>query len=413
MQDVLHRLTGFISTGFFTEPEGISMEINSNNVDIVLLRKKRKRRRRLAKLLAFAVFAGLVITLVVKRDSWIPRLEGIGGKFHSVRSSGELAGGNFPLSISGGIDYQTAKLDDSLVILSDAYLYIYDTNGKLYEERQHAYSNAILSTAGKKAVVYESGGNRFRVETRSKTLYTQKLDDNIIFARISEDGYAAVITDSDTYMCRIIVYDESGKEVYSRECIERVTDLNFTSDSKGCYLVTADAVDGNICSKIISLSFDSTDDNWTAEPIDTMGLKVYSTDNDVFVIGDTKCAYYDTGGSLKSEYSYPARLVDWDFSDGKAVMLFENEKKRHSYLVTFNGGNEPVVTEFSNNSAKCVRIIKDYICVLGRDGITQYDFGGGGEINISSEGSYEKIIYIDKYLFLLGYDRIDRIDYKC
>ena len=98
------------------------MEINSNNVDIVLLRKKRKRRRRLAKLLAFAVFAGLVITLVVKRDSWIPRLEGIGGKFHSVRSSGELAGGNFPLSISGGIDYQTAKLDDSLVILSDAYL---------------------------------------------------------------------------------------------------------------------------------------------------------------------------------------------------------------------------------------------------------------------------------------------------
>ena len=68
--------------------------------------------------------------------------------------------------------------------------------------------------------------------------------------------------------------------------------------------------------------------------------------------------------------------------------------------------------EFNDNSAKCIRIIDEHICVLGKDGIMQYNFSGGGDKKISSEGSYEKMISIDDYIFLLGYDRIDRIDYK-
>lgn len=409
-----HRRMDFISTGYFTELKGTSMDINSKDIDIGLLRRRKKRRRQLVKFFAVMLLAGVVITLYAKRDSWIPKLEGIGGKFQSVKSNqGELAEGNFPLSISGGIDYQTAELNGHLAIMSDAYLYIYTDNGDLYEERQHAYSNAMLQTAGKKALVYESGGNRFRVENRSSVLYSKKLEDNIIFARISEDGRAAVITDSDTYLCRIIVYDESGKEIYSRDCVERVIDFAFSEDSKGCVLATVDAVEGNICSKIVSVSFDSKKDNWSSDQIDTMCLRLYQTDDDIFVLGDTKCAYYDNKGKLKTEYAYPAKLADWDYSGGKTAMLFENETKRHSYVTTIDSEKkEPNVMEFNDNSAKCIRIIDEHICVLGKDGIMQYNFSGGGEKKISSEGSYEKMISIDDYIFLLGYDRIDRIDYK-
>lgn len=50
--------------------------------------------------------------------------------------------------------------------------------------------------------------------------------------------------------------------------------------------------------------------------------------------------------------------------------------------------------------------------ILSKEGIIKYDFNGGGEKNISSESAYEKFILIDNYIFLLGYDRIDRIEYK-
>lgn len=387
--------------------------VYTRDIDIKNLRRRKKRRRQIAKFSAFMLLTGIVLTLYIKRSSWIPELEGIGSRFQSVRSSsGKLADGNFPLNISGGIDYQTKELNGYLAILSDAYLYIYNDKGDLCEERQHAYSNAMLQTAGKKALIYESGGSNFRVENRSKLLYTKKMENNIIFARISDKGRVAVITDSDTYICKMTVYDESGNEIYSRNCVERVTDMAFSDDSESCVLATADVIDAKICSKLVSLSFKSKEDNWSSEYINTMCIKLYMTGNDIFLLGDSKCAYYNNKGFLTSEYSYPAGLKDWDYSDGKAAVLFENVTKRHSYMASFDSvKNEPDVKEFKDNGAKCIKLIEKHICVMGKDGIVQYDLSGGSRKEISSEGSYEKMIYINDYIFLLGYDRIDRIDY--
>lgn len=390
------------------------MEKNIKDVDIVILRRRRKRRRQMAKFIAFILLASIIFGLYVKRDVWFPKLEGIGSRFQSVKSSGgELSGENFPLNISGGIDYQVGNLNGYLAILSDAYIYIYTEDGELYEERQHAYANAMLQTSGKKALIYESGGNKFRIDNKRKNLYTKKMEQNIIFARISENGNVAVITTSDTYICKLTIFDDSGEEIYSRNCVERVIDLTFNEDGTGCILATSDAADGEIISKIISVSFDSKKDKWTSDALNTMCLKTYYDRNGILVLGDTKCAYYSNNGELLTSYDYPSSLVDWDYRDGKIAMLFENEIKRQNYFTTIDSEKrEPNQNEFSNSSANCIRISGGQVLILSKEGIIKYDFNGGGEKNISSESAYEKFILIDNYIFLLGYDRIDRIEYK-
>lgn len=390
------------------------MEKNIKDVDIVILRRRRKRRRQMAKFIAFILLASIIFGLYVKRDVWFPKLEGIGSRFQSVKSSGgELSGENFPLNISGGIDYQVGNLNGYLAILSDAYIYIYTEDGELYEERQHAYANAMLQTSGKKALIYESGGNKFRIDNKRKNLYTKKMEQNIIFARISENGNVAVITTSDTYICKLTVFDDSGEEIYSRNCVERVIDLTFNEDGTGCILATSDAADGEIISKIISVSFDSKKDKWTSDALNTMCLKTYYDRNGILVLGDTKCAYYSNKGELLTSYDYPSSLIDWDYRDGKIAMLFENEIKRQIYFTTIDSEKrEPNQNEFSNSSANCIRISGGQVLILSKEGIIKYDFNGGGEKNISSESAYEKFILIDNYIFLLGYDRIDRIEYK-
>ena len=390
------------------------MEKNIKDVDIVILRRRRKRRRQMAKFIAFILLASIIFGLYVKRDVWFPKLEGIGSRFQSVKSSGgELSGENFPLNISGGIDYQVGNLNGYLAILSDAYIYIYTEDGELYEERQHAYANAMLQTSGKKALIYESGGNKFRIDNKRKNLYTKKMEQNIIFARISENGNVAVITTSDTYICKLTVFDDSGEEIYSRNCVERVIDLTFNEDGTGCILATSDAADGEIISKIISVSFDSKKDKWTSDALNTMCLKTYYDRNGILVLGDTKCAYYSNKGELLTSYDYPSSLIDWDYRDGKIAMLFENEIKRQNYFTTIDSEKrEPNQNEFSNSSANCIRISGGQVLILSKEGIIKYDFNGGGEKNIRSESAYEKFILIDNYIFLLGYDRIDRIEYK-
>ena len=380
------------------------MEKNIKDVDIVILRRRRKRRRQMAKFIAFILLASIIFGLYVKRDVWFPKLEGIGSRFQSVKSSGgELSGENFPLNISGGIDYQVGNLNGYLAILSDAYIYIYTEDGELYEERQHAYANAMLQTSGKKALIYESGGNKFRIDNKRKNLYTKKMEQNIIFARISENGNVAVITTSDTYICKLTVFDDSGEEIYSRNCVERVIDLTFNEDGTGCILATSDAADGEIISKIISVSFDSKKDKWTSDALNTMCLKTYYDRNGILVLGDTKCAYYSNKGELLTSYDYPSSLIDWDYRDGKIAMLFENEIKRQNYFTTIDSEKrEPNQNEFSNSSANCIRISGGQVLILSKEGIIKYDFNGGGEKNISSESAYEKFILIDNYIFLLG-----------
>lgn len=383
------------------------------DIDIVLLRKRKKRRRQLTKFVILVVIAALGITAYVKIDDWYPALEGIGSQFQSVKSNKtEGTDDEFNIGISGGIEYQIKELSGYLAILSDAYLYIYDTDGELYEERQHAYANAMIQSANKKVLIYESGGNRFRVDSKRKNIYTKKLDNTIIFARISENGNTAVITNSENYVCRLIVFDETGEEIYNRNCVERVIDLEFNENGSGCVLATNNAENGELITNLISVSFDSEEDKWTSEPFNVLCLKTFYDANGIFLIGDKKCAYYNNDGKQEMVYEYPADLVDWDYGPDGAALLFENETKRQSYFITINSATKEKNEKMLNTSgSKAIGFLDKNVLVMNKDGINRYGFKGTEEKNICSESSYDDFIIIDDYIFLMGYDRIDRIEY--
>jgi len=389
------------------------MNIDRKDVDIVRLRRKRKRRRQLTKFTIFAMIITLLITAYVKSDEWFPALEGIGSKFQSVTNNDDgTSDGEFRLSISGGIDYQVGNLNDYLAILSDAYLYIYEQDGELYDERQHAYANAMLQTAEKKVLIYESGGYNFRVDSRRKNLYSQKLDETILFARISENGNTAVVTNSENYVCRLIVFDESGDEIYSRNCVERVVDLAFNEDGTGCILSTSNAKDGQLVTNLISVSFDSKEDKWTSENFNGLCLKTYYDENGIFIIGDNRCAYYNKDGVQQVAYDYPSQLVSWDYNEYGAALLFENETKRRSYVTTISAAKKEVTEkEYQVAGCKCIQLVENNVLVMNKNGITRYGFKGTNEKVLTELNSYDSFIVIEDYIFLLGYDRIDRIDY--
>lgn len=382
--------------------------------DIVLVRRRRIRRRRMQKLFLILMVILVAIGLYAKRDIWFPKLEGIGSRYEAIRQNdGTLAEGNFPLTISGGIDYTVAGLDNYLAILSDANFYLYTMDGSLKESRQHAYANAMMETAGKKALIYESSGNRFRIESKYKTVYSKELDERIVFARLSDKGYAAVVTTSEICACVLKVYDDSGKEIYTRDCVDRICDLAFTKSGDGCTAVMLSAQNGQIVSTVRAFQFNESSDRWTSEPLDTLCLSVSNlSDGGVFLMGDTKCAYFDSSGQLTSSYAYTATLVDGACEDGKAALLFENEDKRESSLILLKRtAEEPVEVTF-DSVVKAVRVHNGNAYVLTKTIVQGYSFGGDSEDSVTVSDGYENFLQMEKYMFLLGYDKIDRTDYR-
>ncbi|MBR6761999.1 MAG: hypothetical protein IKM30_08205 [Oscillospiraceae bacterium] len=380
--------------------------------DVYALRRIKKRKRLLKRIGLFALISTLLLAVYVNRDFLMSKLRDLTRRHHSVQSNGSLSGGNFPLSVYGGISYQSDTISDLLLILGDAYLYLYQTNGELLESRQHAYGSAMLQAAGDYALVYENGGTRFRLETENQTLYEKTISDKIIFGRVSEDGYTALVTTSDTSACKLIVFDRKGKQIYLRSCVKELVEIAFTKDSGGCYAVSIHTDNGVMKSVVHSYDFQSEKERWVSQPLDMLCISVYNTDGgEVFVLGDVSCSYLDAGGAVLSTYVYPDTLVRGDYADGIAAILLRNDEKRTNTVAMLGGAAAaPVLLDF-DTEVKDVAVSDHSVTVQTRAKLETWTIAGQLLAESEIADTYDSFLPVDSYLFLMGYNRIDRLEY--
>lgn len=380
--------------------------------DIVEVKKRQKRRKKRIKLLILIAVAAVAGGMYYSREKWLPKLQGIGEKYQTIINDGELAKGNFPIEISGGENYQMYFTDSIIYLMSDAYLYIYNQDGGLTDSRQHAYSNAILKTADGYALIYETGGNKFRLETERKTVYNESVDNDIVFGRLSEDGYAAIVTCSDKYACKLIIYDDDGGVVYSRECIDRIIDVAFDENSKGAVLSFVDAENGAVVTRSEKISFDSKKSKWKSDNFQTCCIASSSYENGFVVLGDDKCAYYNNDGKCVADYDYSGDFAGCDVEGGAAAVILNDEERRKYNVMLIKGPkSEPIVIP-ADNELRCVQVYDDFAYVMTKSSLKAYDFDGNLRSTVDISDSYTGFRRSDKYIFLMGYDKVDRIDYE-
>lgn len=331
-----------------------------------------------------------------------------------IVNSGELLEGNFPISITNDdIYYQFGSIGKNLAMLSDTHMYIYSADGELKDTRQHDYSNSILKTSNKRALVYESGGKNFKVEGIRNTIYTKTMDNTIIFARINDNGYVAVVTTAEMYSCELTIYNEHGEEIYHRGCVDRIEDLCFTINNEGCIIATVDALEGQIVSKVIYLNFTNQEETWTTEPLETLCMSIeLSEDGNIFLFGDTKCAYYDMQGNQLGGYSYKNSLISGDSNNGKCAMLFENQERRKTTMLLIQDSQTTPIEIVVDNNIKKICVQDGLVYVLKNNALETYNFDGTLLSTAEVSDIYKNFIKIDDEVFLISYDSINKIEYQ-
>ena len=380
--------------------------------DIVDLKNRKRRRKRLRRFILILLAAAIGTGLYFTRDMWYNKLRGIGEQYRTIVNSGELAEGNFPIEVSAA-DYQLEFTDRKMILLSDTYTYFYDSEGKLLKRRQHTYTNSVLRSAGGRALLYENGGNDLSVEDEDEVFYTKTYAKKLIlFARISEQGYTAVVTTSDNYCCELEVYDKRGKVIYGRQCIEMVSDLSFINNSKGCVLSFISAENGQLVTNVQEISFSENVEHWTSPGLNTLGLDVYGYGKGAFVLGTDACGYVDSNGQISSYYSYDGDLVAGASEDGNSAVIVNNDDRRKYIVALFKGGNtEALIIDLEEPSID-VTIYEDIAYVMCQGKIKAYDFSGGLRSVADVSDSYTGFVRSDDHIFLKGYNKIDRIDYE-
>lgn len=375
--------------------------------DFKKLQQKRKFIRLLKKLGALLVLVALAVTLYATRDRWFAKLEGIGSR-HGGQSG--VAGESFPLTISGGIDYQSALLDGCFALLGDTTLKLYGTDGSLMDTRQHTYTNATLRASGKRLLIYDMGGSQLRLESRNKTIFENTVEGKIIFAELGSGGHTAVVTTSDRYVCMLTVFDSDGKNIYSRGSVDRIISLCFTDGGKGCCTASIYADSGRMHTKLDHFTFSADSENVSSVPLDTFGVSAYNSNNGIFVLGDTECGFYNEQCVAMNTEQFGSALSRYAFGDaGCAVVLSNSDTRRESLILWSNPEKEPLMV---STDFVCIDIsvYGDCVYMLGTENISVYDFDGTLRAHTELDDSFDEIVPCADGVIIRGYDRVELID---
>ena len=380
--------------------------------DIVDIKNRKKRRKRLIKFLIFILVIGLGTGLYFTRDKWYNKLRGIGEQYRTIVNSGTLAKGNFPIEVSSDNNYQLMTMGKRIVVLSGNDTLFFDTEGNLLKRRQHTYTNSVLYTAGERALIYASGGNELSVENENEVCYTKEFDENILFARISPEGFTGVVTTSDKFDCVLHVYDKNGKTQYERKCKELVNDLCFVNESSGCIFSYIEAENGQLVTKIKSAVLKESNERWTSAEIGTVGIELDGFSGNSFILGNDSCGFVDSDGQVMPFYQYDGELAGGSCSGGKAAVIINNSDRRKYIAVLFDGVTAEPLTIELEEPAVDIDVCGGLTYVLTQEHMMAYDFGGGLRSTADVSDSYTGFVKNDGHIFLKSYKKIDRIDFE-
>lgn len=387
--------------------------------DISELRKKRqvrKTKNMIVRIFIVLLLCGTFIVAVFTKDMWFPYLSSVVTSSPStspVGSTAELAEGMFPIKVEGGMGYQIMNMDNALALLDDSQFHVYSIDGKIMSEKQHTYANPILCVSGSKALIYDEGGRDFSLESKYKNIYSKTADDVIYLAKLSKSDYAAVVTRSDKFLAMLKVYDDRGDVIFTYSSYDsRIINVTFNDSSTGCIVTVITAEDGRLMSKMIRFDFTDKEPKWTSTAVPTLAMDVRFVRDGIVMIGDTLTATYNSDGVPLSQYTYNNPVTDYDAKGEITAIITENTDLRRTELITFSGTDcsAPAVTVLGENTGKVFTDGSEAYILDGR-GIEVYRADGVLTGEIMLEDDYDDLCKSGKYIYLLGYDSINRINF--
>ena len=107
---------------------------------------------------------------------------------------------------------QVLPMTGGFVELGSDSCVVYSRTGTRLNSIQSGYGRPALAAGKTRFVLYNRSGNELRVESRTQTLYTKKLENNIFLCAMSDNGTLAVVTDDVSSMAELLVYSPAMEQ---------------------------------------------------------------------------------------------------------------------------------------------------------------------------------------------------------
>lgn len=378
--------------------------------------KRMKKKTPLSKLpkWVYAIIAVLLV-VVLSLLIWfsVDSSSGIGQWFRSI-TVGSGQGDGYPTSIVGSSvnrgNFMT--LDKNVVTVSDTALTVMNSSANQSINRQHSFNSPVLQATSGKYLIYNLGGNGFKVEGSSDTIYSGNTSNNIIAGDIAGSGRYALVTEAQGYPSSLSVYLTDNTVQYKYDFSEYyVTDISLNSDGTRAAVSGITAKDGGIVSAVYIFDFSNPEPIAILTYNEVLMEKVEYMDNGtVAVIGDTTTSMINGTTGEKVDYNYQSRqMTDYAIDKNRvALALTPYDNQSASKLVILDSSaSEKCVIE-SQNKIDAVSLYGDTAAILTGTTITGYSASSGNSFSTAEAGSDARGIALadEATVYVLGVSQI-------
>ncbi len=223
--------------------------------------------------------------------------------------------------------YQLQEMAGGYLELGEESCVLYTREGTRLRNIQAGYARPAVSAGSTRFVLYNRGGTELRVESRTRTLYTQTMGGSILLASMANSGTLAVAAENANYLAKLTIYSAGMAEQMNWGMTEKEgvpIRMSFSSDSRKVAIATLSASGGQLTSNLYLLDIAGKSEKLLATTTDTSPIALEWVDGStLFVLyGDHAALLRTKDGSEKARYDFGGEnLVDYARSGGSTALL--------------------------------------------------------------------------------------------
>ena len=384
-----------------------AVETKKSPNDIIAYRKKRRQKNNIIKLISVGLVLTGIALIWTNAGTIFEPLRGIASKI-DTRTSEDVG---FPVTLPGSASYSFAPFGDNFLLLTDTYLYTYTTGGGQIYALKHGYTNAVQRANDKRILLYDKSAYDFSLYNKTSRIYSQTVDEKIVYGALSSGDLCAIVTTSPKYSNLVKVFDGSGNWKYTRKFVdENVMQVAFTDDEKSIIVTTIGVQSGDIVCSVYKFNISGSENEvWKYSTVgNSIPCAVEAKGRNVTVLCDNVCfSLSEEDGSFNGSYSFSGNLIRPAMEENFTAILINNISTSNTILLTLD--EEMNVLGSIAVAVNTVDIVADGSGVYALEGedAVSYDrnLNETGRVNLNEE--YSAFVKIGGSYYLLGYDKVE------
>lgn len=324
----------------------------------------------------------------------------------------ETDSGTFPVELPGSAGYGLYELGENICLLTDTYIYTYNSDGANIAGIQHGLQNPAASSNDKRVMVYDRNGKGIKVFSRNALVYSAASEDTIVFGQVGTDERCAYVTTSSRYANVLYVLNGEGKSIYRYYCPnKKIMQVCFSAEEDAVMLTLMDEKNGELVFSAARLDIKTqTEDFLWETPLATgVTYSMQLCGDGLYVVGADGHAVLDPlTGEIKAEGAFSGYIEDIPRTDKLRVLVFNDSGSNAFAAATYNEALE-AQSALGIDSATAYAVSGDAFYVLSGNVLRAYSAALELTKEYELDDVYSDMTVRNGNVYLLGYNTVQKL----